>query len=100
MPVDSHLQRQEIRDFTGGLWTAQDQLIPPNGAATMTDCYPVKQGGLRAWFKPVSFPTTGVVNTTNESPRAVFVHEHLSNRAGGGVNNDWYLVTYDTVSTF
>lgn len=100
MPVDSHLTWAEIRDFAAGLWTVNDQLMPPTAAQTMTDCSAAPSGGLRAWFKASSFPTTGIVSLTNESPRCLFAHESLINRSGSGTGNDYYLVTYDSVSTF
>lgn len=100
MPVDNNLQWNEIRDFTPGKWSNFGQLMPPNAAQVMTDCYPLPTGGLRAWYKAASFPTTGIVSTTNELPRGMWVHELLPNRSGVGTNNDYYLVTFDTVSTF
>lgn len=94
MPVDSHLEWTEIRDFTPGYWESGDQLMPPNAAQVMTDCFPVKQGGLRAWFKPATFTTSGVDSTTDEIPLGLFAHEHLINRSGSGTGTDWYLVTW------
>jgi hypothetical protein len=99
VPVDSHLTWQEIRDFTGGLWNIDTQNIPANAAQQMQDCYPVPSGGLRAWYKPSSFPTSGIGSTANEHGAAIFVHEQLINRSGSGVGNDYYLVTYNTSDT-
>lgn len=94
MPTDAQLSWAEIRDFAGGLWTVNDQLMPPNAAQVMTDCYPTPGGGLRAWYKPTTFVTTGVANPTNERVRCIFVHENAANGA-----NDNYLLTYNTVDT-
>lgn len=99
MPTDANLTWNEIRDFTAGLWTREDQLMPPNGAQIMTDCYPVAAGGLRAWFKPVAFPTTGIDSVTDEIPKALFIHERLTNRSGNGTGNDYYLVTFAQAAT-
>lgn len=99
MPVNGHLQWMEIRDFTAGLWNVGDQLMPPNAAQTMIDCFPLKTGGLRAWYKPTSFTTTGIDSTTDEIPKALFAHERLINRSGNGTGTDWYLITYAQAST-
>lgn len=95
MPVDTHLQWQEIRDFRGGLWTVNSQLIPPNGAQTMTDCFPAPSGGLKAWFKKTTFTTTGIGSVSGESPRMIFAHENVD----GAGNNDYYLLTYKASDT-
>lgn len=94
MPTDSHLEWTEIRDFTPGYWEVGDIYMPPNAAQTMTDCFPMKQGGLRAWFKPTTFPTTGIDSVSDETPLALFAHENLINRSGNGVGNDYYLITW------
>ena len=99
MPVDTHLKWSEIRDFTGGYWEVNSQLIPPNGAQTMQDCYPVKEGGLRAWFKPTTFTTTGIDSVADETPKALFAHERLTNRSGNGTGTDYYLITYARAAT-
>lgn len=95
MPTDGQLSWAEIRDFSAGLWTVNDQLIPPNGAQVMTDCFPSPAGGLRAWFKATSFTTSGISNTTLERPRFLFAHENYD----GAGHNDNYLLTYNTSDT-
>jgi hypothetical protein len=86
-----------MRDFTGGLWTREDQLMPPNGAQTMTDCYGVAGGGgLRAWYKPTTMTTSGIGSVTNERIRCMFAHE---NQFVSQLGNDYYLITYNTVDT-
>lgn len=99
MPVDSHLTWAEIRDFSPGLWTVNDQLMPPSGAQQMLDCFAAPSGGLRAWFKSESFPVGGISSRTNERPRGLFVHEGMQARSGNGLGNDYYLVTFNTVDT-
>lgn len=94
MPVDSHLEWTEIRDFTPGLWNIGSPNLPSNAATTMTDCFPMKSGGLRAWFKPVAFSTTGIDSTTDEFPLGLFAHEGLINRSGSGTGTDYYLITW------
>lgn len=96
MPVDSHLTWAEVRDFSAGLWTVNDQLMPPSGAQVMTDCYATPSGGLRAWFKPTTFTTSGITSTTAETVVGMFAHENIANRSGGGLSNDFYLLTYDS----
>lgn len=55
MPADSHLQWQEIRNFSPGLWTESTQLMPPTAAQVMEDCYPDPSGsGLRAFYAPIT----------------------------------------------
>lgn len=100
VPVDSHLTWAEVRSFAPGLWTAQDQLMPSTAAQQMIDCFAVPSGGLRAWFKPTAFPTTGIVSLTLETPVALFVHEGLINRSGSGIGNDYYLITANATDTF
>lgn len=95
MPVDRALQVAEFRDFTAGLWTVTDQLMPPNAAQTMTDCYPLPANGLRAWYKPTSFTTSGITSTTNEAPRMIQLFENVD----GAQHNDYYLLTYNSSDT-
>lgn len=99
MPIDTHLEWSEIRDFTPGLWDIGGPNMPQNAAQVMTDCQALPSGGLRAFQKRTSFTTTGVVNTTNEKVRGLWVNELLANRAGGGNSNDYWMLTYDTAST-
>jgi hypothetical protein len=90
MPVDTHLQWNEIRDFSGGLWNRNGQLGPPNAFVQMDDCFPAPSGGLKAWFKPTTFTTSGIADTTNERARFLHCHENVDG-AGNNVN---YLLTY------
>lgn len=96
MPADLNLKYVELRDFSAGLWTVNDQLLPPNGAVTMTDCYATPAGGLRSWYKPTTVTTTGISSTTNEAPRCIFAHSDVD----GAGNDDNYLITYNATDTF
>src|SRR5579863_6773491 len=96
MPTDGNLQYIEIRDFSAGLWTVADQLMPPNAAQQMIDCYAVPSGGLRAWYKATSYTTAGITSTTNEAPRMLYAHENI---VGTSVGNDNYLLTYNASDT-
>lgn len=68
MPVNSHLQWIEVKDFSKGLWNGQDYLMPADAFQTMQDCYPRHEGGLRAFFKPSTTTLTlsGLGDATNE----------------------------------
>ena len=99
MPVDSHLEWSEMRDFSAGLWDVGNQIMPPNAAQQMVDCYPLPGGGMRAWQKRQSFTTSGVVDTTHERVRALHVNEGLTNRSGSGNGNDYWMLTYNTSDT-
>ncbi len=90
--MNTHLSFFEIRDFTAGLWTVGDWLMPPTAAQQMTDCYPVPSGGLRAWFKPVALTQTGITNISASAVIGLFCRA-----APGSIGNatDYYLMTVD-----
>jgi len=71
MPANDHLTWDEIRDFSGGIYTSADFLMPASGFQVMQDCYPRGKTGLRAFFKPTTLPTTGIGSTTLERPCAI-----------------------------
>lgn len=97
MPVGNALTWSEIRDWSPGLWTKEKSLMPPNASQTMTDCYPVATGGLRAWFQSSSFTTSGIGSTTTEAPRALFAHNNIG--GSSATDNDYYLITYKSADT-
>lgn len=68
MPVNDHLVWNEIRDFSGGVYTVADYLMPATGFQTMQDCYPRGKEGLRAFHKPTAMTTTGIGSLTTEYP--------------------------------
>lgn len=98
MPSAKHLEWAEITDFAPGIFTAGDWLMPASAAQTMTDCHPEVGGGLRAFQKPVSFPTTNINQTTN---RVIGIYSRggIALRAGVGDANDRYVWTYDSSTT-
>lgn len=79
-------------DFTGGLWTVGDYVVPPKGAAVMQDCYPLPTGGLRAWTKPTTHSRAGI--SDKHHPLAIFSRGGISLRSGApGAGTDFYLMT-------
>lgn len=93
MPIDSHLSWAEIRNFSPGLWTIGKEIMTPNAAQQMTDCYANPGGGLRAWFKPSTITTSGLVNAAQEACAGFFSRDGIPNRAGPGVGSDFYMLT-------
>ena len=100
MPANrKNLNWFDITDFTPGLFgevavTAEQLLIPQNGFARMQCYYPLKQGGVRAFFRTVgSLPCTGRTSgshgSNNEASVGLFAHD-----AQGGTNA--ILVTHNT----
>lgn len=70
--LNEHLKWTDITDFTKGLWSASSSfLMPPDAFQTMQDCYPQAGGGLRAFFKPTQFPTTGLPSDGSYLPQAI-----------------------------
>lgn len=100
MPVDSHLQFAEIREFHAGLWTVSDQIMPPNAAQQMTDCYASPGGGLRAWYKPGTLTTTGIANPASEVCTGIFGRGGVPNRVSGPSTVDYYMTTYRSADGF
>lgn len=94
-PPGRHLTWSEITDFSPGLFTVSDWLIPANGSQTMTNCVPSVGGGLRAFVKPTSISTTGIANIAQEAVIGLFSSYH-SVRSGIGSSFDYYLVTFNT----
>lgn len=96
MPVNRHLEFAEIRDFTPGIFTVGDWLIPANGAQTLTDLHPEPAGGLRAAMKATSFSTTGLTQT-NERVIGIYARGGIALRSGAaGDASDRYVWTYDS----
>lgn len=51
-PGLDELEWREFQDFTGGLWErGNDRLCAPNGLLECVDCFPMPDGGLRAFAK-------------------------------------------------
>jgi hypothetical protein len=79
-----HYTWVEMADFSGGMWTSQDWQVPQNGAALLEDCYPLPQGGLRAFGRFSTLTNTGI--SVDEEPIAIWVEDHV-----GG--SDYFLIT-------
>lgn len=95
MPVHSHLKPIEIKDFSPGLWTNDDWLMPASGAQQIVDCYPQPGGGLRAFYKATAISTAGIVAPTKERALAVHGRGGIPARSGAPVDlTDRYLMTY------
>lgn len=93
MPGVQELQWQEYRDFTGGLWERTDREAPQNGLLELTNAYPMKDGGLRAFakFTPMThtnIPTNAIVLALKKTigfpgPQGVLLCATLEIDAGG-----------------
>lgn len=89
--MNDHFEWAEL-DFDGGLWSVGGYIIPPNGAAVMTDCYPLPTGGLRAWAKATTRTRAGIPDT--HIPLAIFSRGGIGLRSGAeGSGTDFYLAT-------
>lgn len=76
----------DFKDFSAGMWTSQDWQVPQNGAALLEDCYPLPQGGLRAFGKYDTLTTSGLA--ADQEPLAIWVEDHV-----GG--SDYFLIVRD-----
>lgn len=95
MPVHSHLKPIEIKDFTPGLFTDNDWLMPANGSQRMVDCHAQVGGGIRAFYKATAISTTGIVAPTKERALAVHGRGGVPARSGAPSDlTDRYLLTY------
>lgn len=95
MPVHNHLKPIEIKDFTPGLYTDVDWLMPANGSQQMRDCHATVGGGIRAFYRATPISTTGIVAPTKERPLAVHGRGGIPARSGSPADlTDRYLVTY------
>lgn len=98
MPANNQLAWVEVRDFAPGLFTVADWLIPPNGAQIMTDCYPQPAGGLRAFTRPTSLSTVGVVDIAHEIPVGIYSRSGINHRTLPTDGTDYYLMTINQVT--
>lgn len=101
MPVNKHLDWFDITDFTPGLFTEPSALkqfsMPPNAAQQMDNCCPLRQGGLRAFFKPTSVSTSGVAAIATESVIGIGLRAGIALRSGAsGDGTDRYMVTFSS----
>lgn len=97
MPVNTHLEFAEIRDFTPGLFTISSYLMPVNGAQTMDDCRPDPGGGLRAAAKPSSFSTSGITTPANRKVCGIYARGGIGLRSGAaGDETDRYVALFNT----
>lgn len=96
-PSNRHLEWIELRDFTTGLWTRGNSfLIPSKAFQTMQDCQPLPGGGVRAFYTPDSFTTTGVSDIANEYVIGLFHRGGIPLRSGlVGDGTDHYMMTYN-----
>lgn len=95
MPVHNHLKPIEIKDFTPGLYTDVDWLMPANGAQQMVNCHAQVGGGLRAFYKATAISTSGIVAPAKERALAVHGRGGVPARSGAPADlTDRYLLTY------
>jgi hypothetical protein len=88
-----HYKWAELKDFKGGMWTVGDWVIPPNGAALMQDCYPLPQGGIRAFGKFSIKSNAGI--SIGEYPNGAYVRGGIANRSRPTTSADYYLSTWN-----
>ena len=88
MPANrKNLQWYDITDFTPGVFGetglgVNQLLIPQNGFARMQCYYPLKQGGVRAFYAtagvlPCTGRTTGSTGSPVEGPVGLFAHDSI-----------------------
>jgi hypothetical protein len=87
MPANRHLNWFEITDFTPGLFgetvvSANQLLMPVNGFARLLNYVPMKQGGVRAFYKiagtmACTGRTSGSHGSNNEAPVGLLAHAAL-----------------------
>ena len=100
MPANrKNLQWYDITDFTPGVFGetqlgANQLLIPQNGFARMQCYYPLKQGGVRAFYATTgSLPCTGRLSGANGSNDEMSVGLFAHDAVGG---NNVILVTHNS----
>lgn len=93
--MSTHLDWHTFDDFTDGLWTAPDWMVPQKAATRMDDCYAEPSGGLRAGPKFGTFPTDGIPSTAY--PLGFYIRSGIPLRDGSPTDDsDRYLMVYDT----
>lgn len=90
-----HYERVEISDFTPGIVTAGEWLVPAKGSAEMLDCYPQIGGGLRAWTSFAEFSKAGI--GASEFPFGFYARGAIPVRSGAALDaTDLYIITYNS----
>jgi len=95
MPNSSHLNWLEISDWTPGVHTRNAGTMPHNASQVMQDCYPLKEGGLRAFADDGNIVTTGMDMSTGNQIIAIGGHFGIPHRTVSGLSQDRYVVKYD-----
>lgn len=88
MPTNKHLTWTDITDFTPGLFTTSDWLIPPSGAQQMDDVIPEVGKGMRAGMRAITHSVAGIANPTTVVVAGVFIRGGIGPVAQ---NTDRYL---------
>lgn len=97
MPANDHLQWVEIRDFSGGLWTRDSFLVPPNAAQEMHDCHPVPGGGLRAFYRrQLLSASTSPSNVGLDPANEVYLGMFANPSSGINSTCDHYIMAWNT----
>lgn len=85
--INKHLSFIDLTDFTPGLYTeplSTKQFAMPQAAAQQMDnCLPIKQGGIRAFYKPVAVSSSGIT-VASEVPTGAGIFSGLAVRSGVG----------------
>lgn len=85
--LNKHLSWIDLTDFTPGLFTeplsSKQFLMPQAGAQQMDNCMPVKQGGLRPFYKPVGVSSSGIT-VASQVVTGIGIHSGLTVRGGAG----------------
>ena len=99
MPANDHLQWVEIKDFSGGLWTRDSFLVPPNAAQEMHDCHPVPGGGLRAFYRQQPFSSTSAPTNVGLDPaNEIYLGVFCNPSSGINSTNDHYIMAWNTTT--
>lgn len=94
MPVNQHLTWVEIKDFTPGLYTNSDWLMPANASQQLVDAFPQVGGGLRAFFKGSPYTVSGIGTPSLERVIGLHARGSVNFRVPIGTGADRYLSTY------
>lgn len=100
-PNNRHLKFIDITDFRAGAFeelasSSRAVLVPSGAASKMLNCYAIPTGGLRAFFKPQAFSTSGFHQAANESALGIFQRNGIPNRTPPGDSADNYISTINT----
>lgn len=101
MPSNRHLNFFDITDFTKGLWSERgtSELAAPNNAFVQLDDYmPLKNGGMRAFYKSTAVGVGGIGSISQRFVSGLFARNGVPLRTGAASDGfDAFVLTIDNV---